>query len=235
MQALRSLFLLALATVFLAGCNSAPSKPAASAQPAVKLGEQPPGSLYLSGTKPVGLILAHGKGKGPAWLVVDPVRKAVNEELGYHTLSLQMPTGYANWRDYADAFPQAYQTIDQGIAFLRKKGVKKIFLFGHSMGSRMMSAYVATHPNAPIAGLIVAGCRNNGGEPLACDLNLKKVKVPVLDIWGGASVKDVDSAYDRKGFVSDRYQQVEIDGANHRFEGYEEDLVSEVIDWLQKH
>jgi len=98
--------------------------------------ESPDGSVYIDGgDNKNGILLAHGKGKHPKWLVVDPVRKGVNKALGYHTLSLQMPTGYSHWKDYADGFTDAYNRIEEGIAYLKnEKGVSNIYLFGHSMG-----------------------------------------------------------------------------------------------------
>ena len=197
--------------------------------------DKPEGSVYLDGgSNKYGLVLAHGKGKYPTWLVVDPLRKGINEKLGYHTISLQMPTGYSNWKDYADGFPQAYSTIEKAIAYLKnEKGVSHVYLFGHSMGSRMASAFVAEHPDHGLSGLIVAGCRNNGGQPLSCDQNLEGVVLPVLDIWGGKNGKDSRAASERSRLTSDTYTQVEISGANHKFEGKEDELVETVADWLK--
>jgi len=197
--------------------------------------DKPDDSVYLDGgDSKYGLILAHGKGKNPTWLVVDPVRKGIHDKLGYHTLSLQMPTGYDNWKDYADGFPEAYATIEDAIAYLKnEKGVSKIFLFGHSMGSRMASAFVSEHPDSGLAGLIVAGCRNNGGSPLSCDENLEGANLPILDIWGGNNGKDSRAASERSGMVSETYSQVEIAGANHKFEGYEDELVDVISSWLK--
>jgi len=198
--------------------------------------ESPDGSVYIDGgDNKNGILLAHGKGKHPKWLVVDPVRKGVNKALGYHTLSLQMPTGYSHWKDYADGFTDAYNRIEEGIAYLKNvKGVSNIYLFGHSMGSRMSSAFVSENPKSGLSGLIVAGCRNNGGKPLACDQNLRGITLPTLDIWGGKNGKDSRAASERKKMVSSLYKQVEISGANHKFEGYEEELINAVVLWLKK-
>ncbi len=197
--------------------------------------DNPYGSVYLDGGfSQYGLILAHGKGRNPTWLVVDPVRKGIHDQLGYHTLSLQMPTGYSDWKDYVNGFPEAYSTIEEAIAYFKNETeISKIFLFGHSMGSRMASAYVSEHPHSGLAGLIVAGCRNNGSGSLACKENLENVTIPVLDIWGGKNGKDSRAAAERSGMVSDIYTQVEISGANHKFEGREAELVFAVKNWLK--
>ncbi len=199
------------------------------------LAEKPIDSEYIDGGKgKIGVILAHGKGKHPTWLVVDPLRKEINNKLGYHTLSLQMPIGYGNWKDYADGFSSAYNIIKNGINYLKKeKKVTKIYLIGHSMGSRMSSAFVSANPEHSISGLVVAGCRNNGGYPLSCKKNLQNINIPVLDIWGGNNSKDSDSALERESMISNRYTQVKISGANHKFEGYEAELVDAVVKWIE--
>lgn len=195
----------------------------------------PPGSVYLDGKgSNHALILCHGRGKNPTWKVVNPLRNGVHANLGWHTLSLQMPAEDKNWEKYADDFPLAYEAIKQGIEFLRKeKGVTRIYLMGHSMGSRMASAFMAEDPDAPINGLIVAGIRNNGDYPLDGKQNLERVDIPVLDIWGGGDSKDYAAAKERRPLVSATYTQVEIPGANHKFDGYDAELITAVINWLQ--
>lgn len=197
--------------------------------------EPPLGSAYLDGgDSKTALILSHGRGKHPTWKVVGPLRIAVNNKLGYHTLSLQMPNEDKDWNYYAEDFPAAYEIINSGIRYLKeKKGVTRIFLMGHSMGARMASAFVSNNPQQPVSGLIVVGCRNNGGYPLSCDENLQNINIPVLDIWGGDSWKDSDAAMDRKEIVSVNYERMEIAGANHKLEGYESEFVSTVITWIK--
>ena len=200
------------------------------------LAGKPGGSAYLDGgDAKVGVVLCHGRGQHPTWLVVDPLRKGIHKELGYHTLSLQMPAENKNWREYAEDFPEAYKRIQAGIDFLRKeKGVEKIYLMGHSMGSRMATAFLAEHPNSGVAGFIGAGIRNGGDDPLDSDANLRIVNLPVLDVYGdGGNGKDADHASDRSDMVSDRYKQVLISGANHKFTAHEDELVKVVVNWLR--
>ena len=195
--------------------------------------EKPEDSLYLQGNKDFALILCHGRGHSPGWKVVEPLRQDVNEKMGWHTLSLQMPAEDKNWREYADDFPEAYQAIFASIKFLKEeKNIKTIYLMGHSMGARMASAFMAEHAKAPIKGLIIAGCRNNGDYPLACKETVEEVKIKVLDIWGGDNGKDINAASDREELVGENYQQVAIDGANHKFDGYDSEFTSAVIKWL---
>lgn len=109
--------------------------------------EAPQDSAYLEGVQNgKGVILCHGKGKYPTWSVVDPLRKGIHEKLGYHTLSIQMPNEDKNWKEYADDFPDAFFRIEEAVSFLKDKGVSDIYLMGHSMGSRMVSAFIQRKP-----------------------------------------------------------------------------------------
>jgi len=197
----------------------------------------PSGSAYLDGgAGKVAVILCHGRAQHPRWKVVDPLRKEINKQLGYHTLSLQLPGKGKDWEKYADEFPRAYREIQAGIDFLRKeKGVTKIYLMGHSMGSRMATAFLVEHPDSGIAGFIGVGVKNGGKYPLDSNNNLRKVKIPVLDVYGdGGDGKDKIEAGLRADMASDRYKQVLIPKADHQFGVGEEEMVKAVIDWLKK-
>ena len=198
---------------------------------------QPSGSAYLDGgTSKVGIILCHGRGQHPTWKVVDPLRKDLHARLGYHTLSLQMPAAQKNWKAYAVDFPRAETEIEAGIAFLRdEKKVERIYLMGHSMGSRMATSFLANNPDAPIVGFVGVGIRNGGDEPLDSNANLRRVTLPVVDIYGdGGDGIDLKHATTRSDMVSNRYKQVFIQGANHTFDDHEEDMLKAVIDWLSE-
>jgi pimeloyl-ACP methyl ester carboxylesterase len=194
----------------------------------------PADSLYLQGSQNTAVILCHGRGKHPDWKVVKPLREGLNAQLGVHTLSLQMPNQDKNWKKYSADFPEAYRRIDEAVEFLQQQaGVQRIFLLGHSMGARMASAYLNEQQNSSISGLVVLGCRNNGDNRLDCQHNLQNLELPVLDLWGDGSEKDVKSARQRALLQSNRYQQVAIPGANHRFSGHEAELLSAVSAWIK--
>jgi predicted alpha/beta-hydrolase family hydrolase len=209
---------------------------------------QPSGSAYLEGHgvgAKTAVILLHGRGQSPTWLVVDPLRKGINTELGFHTLSLQMPQGVLKgrnkdqWDDYGKYFPEAYLEIQTGIAFLQKeKGVEKIYLMGHSMGSRMGTAFLAANLSAPIVGFIGVGIENGGADPLDSNRNLHKITIPVIDVFGDAednkNPADSDHAKERADLVSERYLQVLVPGATHTFDGKAKEMLSVIVNWLKK-
>jgi len=201
---------------------------------------QMPKGDYLEGkASKTAVILAHGRGLDPDSQVVGPLRKAINRELGFHTLSLQMPVlpgriGPEQVQQYAPTFPEAYQRIQAAIDFLRReKGVERIYLMGYSMGGRMTSAFLANNPDSGVVGFIGVGLLAGGPEPLNTNLNLRKVKIPVIDIYA-ENDHDAKFAEFRKPFVSDRFKQVPIAGAEHDYRGYDKQIADAVIGWLRE-
>ncbi len=198
----------------------------------------PEGKYLESRDSKIGVILAHGQGLDPDSQVVGPLRKAINKDLGFHTLSLQMPVvpgkrGPEMLQFYESTFPDAYKRIQAAIQFLTKeKGVERLYLMGYSMGGRMTSAFLANHPDSGIAGYIGVGLLAGGEEPLNTNLNLRKVNIPVLDIYA-ENDRDAKFAENRKPFLSDRFTQVSIPGAKHDYRGFEDKVNELVISWLR--
>lgn len=197
----------------------------------------PAGSAYLDGgASKEAVILCHGRAQHPRSKVVDPLRREIHKQLGHHTLSLQLPGKGKDWEKYAEEFPRAYEEIQGGINFLRaEKGITRIYLMGHSMGSRMATAFLVEHPDSGVAGFIGVGTKNGGKAPLDSNRNLRKIKIPVLDVYGdGGDGKDKIEADVRSDMVSARYKQVLIPKADHQFDVGEEEMVKAVVDWLRK-
>ena len=194
----------------------------------------PEKALYLEGGSDKGVILAHGKGMHPDFKVVKPLRLSLNEDLDYHTLSLQMPVNHKEYEAFEAEQPRVDAMIDRSIAYLQEKGVKTIYLVGHSLGAGMTSSYLVSHPNAPVAGYIAVGCRGNKSTLISCNDNMPKIRVRVLDVWGRANKEDEGYAQTRKQLVGPKYRQYGIDGANHVLDGATEFFVDEVETWLEE-
>lgn len=198
---------------------------------------QPSGSELLSGKETTtAVVLAHGRGGGPDANVVGPLRKAINNDLGFYTLSLQMPDlPGSDFRAYASTFPEAYRTLLAAIDFLTKeKGVKRVYLLGYSMGARMTSAFLAEQPQPAVVGFIGVGLLEGGGEPLDANRNVRRVRLPILDVYANRTPLDLRSAQGRQSLVSDSYRQIRIEGAEHSFRGYDVQLAETVIAWLKE-
>ncbi|WP_416768258.1 DUF3530 family protein [Sulfurimonas sp. ST-25] len=193
----------------------------------------PEKALYLEGSVDKGIILAHGKGMHPDFKVVGPLRKALNEDLDFHTLSLQMPTNHEDYEGYEAEQPRVNAMIDQAIVYLKEHGVKTIYLMGHSLGAGMTSSYLVSHPDTSVDGYIAVGCRGNGSKVISCNDNMPKINVSVLDVWGRANGEDEGFAATRRKLVGPNYKQYGIDGANHVLDGAEGFFVDEVETWLE--
>lgn len=203
------------------------------------LAGQPKGSLYLDGAgSKTAVILAHGQGQAPDSKVVDPLRKAINRELGFHTLSLQMPVVESKkspdkFKEYEPTFPEAYATIKAGMEFLRsERKVERIYLMGYSMGARMTTAFLAENPDG-IAGFIGVGILGGGEAPLNSNLNLKKIRIPVLDVYA-ENDSDAKFAEFRKVMISERFTQVPVPGAKHDYSCCEDFVSATVLKWLKE-
>lgn len=187
-----------------------------------------------------GVILLHGMGGNPAWsVVVQPLRMGLTG-YGWETLSLQMPLaprGAAPWA-YGPLIPEAAPRIAAAIEFLKQRNIEEIVIIGHSMGARMgLETIAAGVPNGVIA-LVAVGIPTKSGETGSGTLGaLKKVKLPILDIYGSRDLPSVLGNTKARSIAARQagnssYRQVEIIGADHYFRGLEDDLLARVSSWI---
>jgi len=204
--------------------------------------EMPDGRYMEVPGATVAVILAHGQGLDADSQVVSPLRKAIYRELGFHTLSLQMPVlpgppsrSQELFHAYAATFPEAFSRIQAAIDFLREdKGVRRIYLMGYSMGGRMTTAFLAAHPQPGlIVGYIGVGLTAGGPEPLNANLSLRRIHVPVLDVYAEDDM-DAKFAAGRRSFMAGRMTQVPIPGARHDYRGHEDEVNRAAIEWLRR-
>jgi len=198
--------------------------------------EMPNGEFIEVQGATAAVILAHGRGQGPNGKVVGPLRRAIAKDAGLHTLSLQLPVlATPDYSAYASTFPDAYKTLQSAIDFLAKeKAVKRIYVMGYSMGARMTTAFLATRQIPEVVGYIGVGVLEGGGELLDANLNIRKLTVPVIDLYADSSPSDLLSAEKRSAWVGNRYKQVAIRGANHNFHGYDSALSEAIVAWLKE-
>lgn len=199
-----------------------------------------PAGKYLEAPgSPVAVILAHGQGLDADSQVVSPLRQGIHRALGVHTLSLQMPVlpgriSQELFLAYAGTFPDAYARLQAAIDFLRQdKGVQRIYLLGYSMGARMTTAFLATHPDAGVAGFIGVGITAGGPDPLNANRSLLRVHLPILDIYAEDDM-DARFAAARRQIIGARIEQVPIPGARHDYRGHEDEVLRAVLDWLRR-
>lgn len=187
-----------------------------------------------------GAIIAHGIGVHPNWPdVVHPLRSQL-AELGWHTLSIQMPIlpNEAEYKQYAPLFGEIAPRIAAAEKFLKEKGVKNIVVVAHSMGATMAAYYLANNKTETKALAAIGGT----GSLFKVDklnflASLEKLSIPVLDIFGGEDLKEVMESAKAKADIANKagkknFRQIKVKGANHFFAGKEEQLVKDVNDWL---
>ena len=184
-------------------------------------------------------ILMHGLGVHPDWdQVVRPLRTGLPEQ-GWATLSLQMPIleNGVDHVEYAPLFSEVAGRIDAGLAYLKEQGAKRIVIIGHSLGAAMGSYYLANHQPEIVAGFIGVGMGSSSKPVMDNVVSLKSVQVPVLDLYGENDLDDVvASAGERKKVIASHNNPVStqkmVAGAGHFFDGKNEELMNEVVAWL---
>ncbi len=180
--------------------------------------------LYTKSKSNTSVLLVHGVGVHPDHGVIGVLRASL-ADLGYTTLSIQMPVqkSDANLNDYYPAvFPEAVERIRAGARWLKEKGASKIVLLSHSMGSWMSNVYYEQTADAPFAAWICMGLTGGFG-------GMRNVHVPVLDMYGEHDLEPVLRAGWRRRFTLrsiDGSKQVMIPGADHHYTGKEKELAA---------
>jgi dienelactone hydrolase len=159
-------------------------------------------------------------------------------EHSWTTLALQMPlreTGVENEEYYA-LIPEAAARIQAGINYARSNGAENIVLVGYGLGG-LMAAYVLSEQATDIKALVtislpVPATENKTAQTLEF---IKKVSIPMLDIYGALDVPDVTkSARDRRlaAKENEAYRQIKINDEGHAYLHDEGLLVKRIYSWL---
>lgn len=191
------------------------------------------------------VILIHGGGVHPDWQkVIKPLRTRLPKR-GWATLSIQMPVlaNRADEHDYVPLFKYVPARIHAAEKFLQQHNINRIVLAGHSLGASMASHYLATSHNKDIDAFIGIGM-NGSPQPkeyLVLDnvASLLQIKVPVLDIYGQYTNEQVLGSRYRRAFAlqsvgNSQSHQVFVRKADHFYEGYEQELIDKMYQWMEQ-
>jgi len=187
------------------------------------------------------VLLMHGVGVHPNWPdVIYPLRIGLLEE-GITNLSIQMPilANEADPREYQLLFAEVGGRIEAALDYLDDAGYRKVTLVAHSMGSSMAVFYLSQVDPEPIRSLVIIGM--NAGITGNVNITaLGKIKLPVLDLYGSEDLEPVLDSAESRAAAGDNgsipeYRQTRVSGAGHFFQGHEEELVQQVLEWLQTH
>jgi hypothetical protein len=161
-----------------------------------------------------------------------PARNAVLlADLGYATLSIQMPVQRSNAvaDEYIPAlFPEAAARIQAGAEWLAQKGYARPVLLSHSLGSWMSNVYFERTSYAPFAAWVCMGRSGAFGR-------MGGAQLPVLDVYGEQDLPNVLGARWRRHLTLDGIpgsKQVMIAAADHHYTGREKELAAEIKAFL---
>lgn len=185
------------------------------------------------------VIIMHGTGIHPDWQqVIQPLRVGL-AELGWHTLSIQMPIlpNDAKTSEYSPLYDEVTPRARAAINHLKNSGVNTIVIIGHSLGASMASYYL-TRDDTDVAGFIGIGM-DAGGEDKRMDdaHSISQIKIPVLDLYGSDDLDGILNSVTLRADAAKKannknYTQTKVAGANHFFDGKDEQLITTVANWL---
>jgi predicted alpha/beta-hydrolase family hydrolase len=178
-----------------------------------------------------GVVVVHGLGVHPDWGLINPLRSLLSEQ-GYATLSVQMPVLASDARgsDYPPTFPEAAERIAVAVAYLRGKGHQKIAIVSHSLGVRMANVFLNQGTAPAINAWVAIGIPGEFTQP-------SMFKAPVLDLYGEKDLPAVlDNAAKRAAAIRNirGSAQVSVAGADHFFNGMDQELVRNVKLFLDR-
>lgn len=180
------------------------------------------------------LLIVHGTGVHPDHGVIGVLRARLND-LGYTTLSIQMPVLAAEKRanDYYPAlFPNALDRIGRATAWMRERNPgAKLVLVTHSMGSWMGNTWLDENAANPYAAWVCLGL--TGGYSWGTYFSGRAI----LDVYGENDLPASLDAVTRRRLAlattAEPSRQVMIAGADHFYAGKEAELSREIDGWLK--
>jgi pimeloyl-ACP methyl ester carboxylesterase len=189
-------------------------------------------ALYTVAAHPRGaVIVAHGRGWSPDYELYGRLRTKI-AEAGYTTLSIQMPVldSTAKFGEYIPLYPDASERIRLATDFLKSKGYERIGIVSHSLGATMVNQYLIRTEDETIRSWVMISIIQGLQE-------MYRIHIPVLDVYGandwnvtrwGAPerLKEIEKVPGS--------EQVAVPGAQHFFEGQEDDLVKVVVGFLDR-
>lgn len=185
----------------------------------------------------IAVLLVHGIGVHPDHGLTGILRGKLNE-MGYTTLSAQMPVARgegATVDDYYPAlFPQAGERIAAAARFLRGKGYRHIVLVSHSMGAWMANVHLLEEQEPPLAAWVVLGLTGRfwGASLISIAwLGIEwlpgRLRLPILDVYGEHDLKPTLAGARARAAALEHIpgsEQVMIAGADHHYTAKENQL-----------
>ena len=184
------------------------------------------------------VTLAHGAGAGMTHSFMVALAKRL-AELGIASLRFNFP--FIEQKKRRPDLPAvAQKTVEAAINDVKKTYPDlPLYLSGKSFGGRMSSQYLATHPDAPVKGIIFFGfpLHPSGKPSVERAEHLQNVKVPMLFLQG---TKDELATLELIENVTSSLKNatlIKLEGANHAFKAGKQDLIpvlaKSASDWME--
>lgn len=183
-------------------------------------------------------IILHDLGGHPDQQQLIYGLRVILPEHNWTTLALQMPVREigAGQSDYYALFPEAAARIQAAISYAKSNGAKNIVLIGYGLGG-LMGLYALSEQAEGISALVTISLPVPSTESKAAQTLefIKKVKIPMLDIYAALDIADVtESTRDKRLAAKEntRYRQIKIDDEGHAYLHDEGLLLKRVYSWL---
>lgn len=177
--------------------------------------------------------------------------------LGEHTL-----TSSQVLKEWSESTPAR---IEAALVALGERNILNIVLIGHGVGAQVAADYMIKNPSERIQGLIAIGMDGSRVEDESLDgaMLLRRLNKRIFDIYGSRDLQSVVRSAKRretiaitaepgktpqhiraadisKSFNQERagqisYRQHRLEGADHQFRGYEQQLLNRVVGWLRRY
>lgn len=183
------------------------------------------------------IIVVHGIGVHPDWTqVIKPVRVEMAGR-GWNTLSIQMPVLHneATYEDYLPTYPGVPPRFKAAEAFLRDLGMTEIVIVAHSHGATQTSYYLSRNDHGIKAFVAVGMQATQKDDDINSAKSLESINIPVLDLYGSKDLEGVLATTELRQQSSAHnpgYQQMVTEGAEHFYDGFEDELIESVSAWL---
>jgi len=186
--------------------------------------------LYTEAANPRGaVVIAHGRGWSPDFELYGTLRTRL-AEMGYTTLSIQLPVlpSTAILGLYVPLYPDARERFQLAVDFLKSKGRRNVAIVSHSLGATMANQYLIRTDDSTVKAWVFIGILQGLEE-------MYRIKIPVLDIYGSNDwTVTMYGGPERLAQIrkNPRSAQIIVPGAQHFFEGREEELLKHVAGFL---
>ena len=195
----------------------------------------------------IAVLLIHGIGVHPDHGVIGILRTKLNE-MGYTTLSAQMPVARSEGATVDDYYPilfrQAGERIGSAARLLQSKGYRDVVLLSHSMGAWMSNVYLLQDGAPSFAAWVVLGLTGRfwGASlisipSLAIEWLPGRIRLPILDVYGEHDIKPTLSGVRSRASALAHIpgsEQLMIAGTDHHYTGKEQQLAEAIHRFIAK-